>query len=58
MDTKRWWKSKTIRLAVLEIIAGAATLLTELPPEASWTAILSGILFIVLRVITKQAVGR
>ncbi len=56
MEAKKWWMSKTIQVGVAEILVGMAGFLTTLPPEVSITAIVTGILMIVLRVVTKQPI--
>ena len=58
MQVKSWWQSRTIIIGALEIIAGVASFLIELPPETTLTALIAGVLTIILRIVTKIPVGK
>ena len=58
MTAKKWWQSRTLWVGVIEIAIAVLTYLAELPPSTTMTAGAAGILTIILRVITKQPIGR
>ncbi len=47
--------SKTVWLGVLMIAAGVVEFIAGLPPGATWTQIVSGILAIIIRFLTKDS---
>ncbi len=54
---KTWYRSKTIWLGILMVVAAVAEYIAGLPSEASITQAISGILAIILRVVTSQSIG-
>ena len=56
MLAKKWWHSKMIWLGVIEVAGGVIEFIFSLPVGASVTTIVTGIVTIILRTITKQPI--
>ncbi len=54
---KPWYKSRIVWLGILMVVAAVAEYIAGLPPGASITQAISGILAIILRVVTNQSIG-
>jgi hypothetical protein len=54
---KDWYKSKLIWLGVLQILVSVSEFIAGVPAGTSVITIISGILTIVLRIVTKQTVS-
>ena len=57
MNTKKWIFSKTIWIGILEIISGLATAIAG-QLEAGIPLTITGIVMIVLRLVTKSGVSK
>lgn len=58
MEVKHWYTSKLFWLGVLEIAGGIALYIEGLPVETSAITIVSGIITIIFRFVTKTAIGK
>jgi len=62
LETKAWWKSRTVWLGVVAALIGAGEMLTDgaiLGPEATeWALVAVGCLGIVLRKMTNTAIEK
>lgn len=52
---KKWYKSKTLWVGILQVVAGVAVALSEKVATGSAITV-SGVLMIILRVITKEPI--
>jgi len=57
METKQWYLSKTFWLGVLIILGGIAEYLLNIPPGASISTIIAGVLSVIIRFLTNQPVS-
>lgn len=55
---KQWWQSKTVWLGVLIVLGGIVEFVGGLPPGASVSTILAGIISIIIRFLTNQPIGK
>jgi len=56
METKSFWKSKLFWLGVIEMIGGVCAFITEQPPETSITAMVAGVITVLLRMMTNKGI--
>ena len=54
MNSKRWFYSKAIWVGVLMILAAVAEYIAGLPAQATITQAISGVMTIILRIVTTQ----
>jgi hypothetical protein len=54
-NSKKWWRSRTLLVGVLEIIAGVVTAIAG-EISTGGTLTVAGVLTIILRIITKSAI--
>lgn len=52
----KWWKSKTMQLAVLQTVAGVVAILATEYTEVGWLAIAKSVLDAALRYITTRPI--
>jgi len=55
---KKWWTSKSVWLGALICLGGIAEYLAGVPAGASIATIVAGVLAIIIRVVTKQSLGK
>lgn len=58
METKKWYRSKTLILGILIVAGGIAEYIAGLPAGASIPTIIAGCLSIIVRFLTNQPVGK
>ena len=56
MNTKPWYKSKSVILGILIVTGGIAEYIAGLPAEASVPTIIAGICAIIVRFLTNQPI--
>jgi len=57
-DYKKWWKSRMVWLSILMIIFGAVETLTGFPTSDAVITWILGILNLILRFNTNEAIGK
>ena len=58
MENQVWWRSKLLWLGMLEIAVGIANYIATLEAGTTIAVIVAGVLTIVFRCVTKQAIGK
>jgi len=57
IEMKRWWWSKTIYLAALQLVTGfVEAFYTEYPPELGYALMIKSVIDVILRAVTSQGV--
>jgi hypothetical protein len=58
VESKKWYLSKGFWLGVVIAAGGIAEYIANLPPEASIPAIVSGVMVIIVRLVTNQPITK
>ena len=58
MKTKKWYLSRTIWLSVLIVVGGIAEYIAGLPAGVSASTTFAGIIYIIVRFLTTQPIGK